>query len=441
MVIDAALGLQELGHFVTIYTSHFDPKHAFSEVADGTIRVKVFGNSLVPRNVMGRFSIICAMMRQIHLFFQLKALGEADAFDVFIVDQLSICVPFFREYLPNARIVFYGHFPDKLLADHSSALTNIYRYPFDVLEQWSTALADVIVVNSKFTRSVYKDAFPKITVVPEVLYPCVNTKNAADNLDLVGPFKKNSYVLSINRFEPKKNIALALNSFAAVFKSLSEQQAASCKLILSGGYDQRLAWNVSYLIELQNLAKSHGLSHVTVWPADGESALSTPDVQRATVVFMPSISDAIKQKLVVNAALLAYTPIDEHFGIVPLEAMLVGTPVLATNTGGPLETIIPGKTGWTLAPKVELWADTMKSVLFDMTPAERATMATYSKDRVLSVFSETHMAREFEKYSQIAASTVRMPGKHSFKLFETFGAIFSVGFALLVFLYLQLNWR
>ena len=35
LVIDAAVGLQEGGHNVTIYTSHCDPKHCFDEARDG----------------------------------------------------------------------------------------------------------------------------------------------------------------------------------------------------------------------------------------------------------------------------------------------------------------------------------------------------------------------------------------------------------------------
>lgn len=36
LVVDAALGLQNLGHSVDIYTSHHDPNHCFDETRDGT---------------------------------------------------------------------------------------------------------------------------------------------------------------------------------------------------------------------------------------------------------------------------------------------------------------------------------------------------------------------------------------------------------------------
>lgn len=35
LIIDAAVGLQELGHQVTIFTSHCDPNHCFDEARDG----------------------------------------------------------------------------------------------------------------------------------------------------------------------------------------------------------------------------------------------------------------------------------------------------------------------------------------------------------------------------------------------------------------------
>lgn len=38
LVIDAAVGLQSLGHTVTIFTSHCDPKHCFEEARDGESR-------------------------------------------------------------------------------------------------------------------------------------------------------------------------------------------------------------------------------------------------------------------------------------------------------------------------------------------------------------------------------------------------------------------
>ena len=45
-----------------------------------------------------------------------------------------------------------------------------------------------------------------------------------------------------------------------------------------------------------------------------------------------------------RAAVLAF-PVEEDFGLVPVEAMACGTPVLALNRGGASESVIDGETG------------------------------------------------------------------------------------------------
>ena len=58
-----------------------------------------------------------------------------------------------------------------------------------------------------------------------------------------------------------------------------------------------------------------------------------------------------------NTNILLYTPANEHFGIVPVEAMYLGSVVIACNSGGPLESIVNEKTGFLLKPKANLWAE------------------------------------------------------------------------------------
>lgn len=64
------------------------------------------------------------------------------------------------------------------------------------------------------------------------------------------------------------------------------------------------------------------------------------------VLFLPSVSEDIKCFLMRHAVGLLYTPVNEHFGITPLESMALARPVIACNTGGPCETIVHGKTGY-----------------------------------------------------------------------------------------------
>jgi alpha-1,3/alpha-1,6-mannosyltransferase len=99
-----------------------------------------------PRSFKGKFHILFANARQIHLITHLLRPG-APQYDVFFVDQLSTCVPLLRT-LGKTPVVFYCHFPDKLLADGAyvegqvrrsgGLLKRLYRYPVDKLEEVTT---------------------------------------------------------------------------------------------------------------------------------------------------------------------------------------------------------------------------------------------------------------------------------------------------------------
>lgn len=115
------------------------------------------------------------------------------------------------------------------------------------------------------------------------------------------------------------------------------------------------------------------------------------------VVFLLSVPNTLKEMLLKSARLLLYTPSNEHFGIVPLEAMLAGVPVLAANTGGPLETVVEGKTGWLCPPNdVESWTAVMDRVLHRMSDAQLKTMSQAGIHRVQNEFSDVKMAERLD---------------------------------------------
>lgn len=69
------------------------------------------------------------------------------------------------------------------------------------------------------------------------------------------------------------------------------------------------------------------------------------EIAGPSVEFMGAVSDEKLHKLYAGATALLYPVEDEDFGIVPIEAMGHGVPVIAHNSGGPRETIVDGKTG------------------------------------------------------------------------------------------------
>ncbi|KAL8906514.1 MAG: hypothetical protein Q9207_002000, partial [Kuettlingeria erythrocarpa] len=197
-------------------------------------------------------------------------------------------------------------------------------------------------------------------------------------------------VLSINRFERKKNIALALRAF----HGLGEEERRGVRLVLAGGYDPRVEENVRYHEELVKLAEELGVSAATT--RNFVSALNIPD--DIQVLFLLSVPAQLKTMLLSAARLLVYTPTNEHFGIVPLEAMLAGVPVLAADSGGPLETVLEGKTGWLRdAEDVEKWTEIMRRVLWGMRDEELHVMGAEGKIWVQSEFSERKLATRLDE--------------------------------------------
>lgn len=165
-------------------------------------------------------------------------------------------------------------------------------------------------------------------------------------------------------------------------------------LIILGGYDTRVQENVQYHRELDSLARSFGLETAT--SGDVATALATPD--SVDVLFLLSVPSDFKQKLLSCATILLYTPAHEHFGIVPVEAMYYGLPVLATNTGGPLETIVDGVTGWLRQPDdVAGWADVMRKVLCEMDETSRLGIGQDGRARVEEKFSACAMTSQLTK--------------------------------------------
>ena len=64
-----------------------------------------------------------------------------------------------------------------------------------------------------------------------------------------------------------------------------------------------------------------------------------------TIEFLGFKSDEEIDNIYLGARALIFPTPDEDFGIVPLEANAHGVPVIAHKSGGPLETLVEGKTG------------------------------------------------------------------------------------------------
>ncbi|XP_039026550.1 alpha-1,3/1,6-mannosyltransferase ALG2-like [Hibiscus syriacus] len=369
LIVDAAVELASLGHNVHIFTAHHDKNRCFEETRAGIFPATVYGDFL-PRHIFYRLHAICAYLRCI--FVALCVLFMWPSFDVILADQVSVVIPLLK-LNRSTKVVFYCHFPDLLLAQHTTFLRRIYRKPIDFIEELTTGMADMVLVNSRFTASTFAKTFKHLHargIRPDVLYPAVNV----NQFDEPRSYKLN--FLSINRFERKKNIDLAVSAFAMLQTLEENVHFADAELTIAGGYDKRLRENVEYLNELKSLAEKKGVAD--------------------RINFVTSCSTAERNILLSQCLCVLYTPTDEHFGIVPLEAMAAHKPVIACNSGGPVETIKNGETGFLCDPTPKDFASAMAKLILDPERAKR--MGEQARQHVSESFSTPIFGRRLNQF-------------------------------------------
>ncbi len=95
-----------------------------------------------------------------------------------------------------------------------------------------------------------------------------------------------------------------------------------------------------------------------------------------TVEFLGGVSDEQLTALYRGAKATIFAALDEDFGIVPVESMAAGTPVIGLNQGGVKETVVDGKTGVLFNdPTVDCLISAIKK--FDRTYRSDKTNKTY----------------------------------------------------------------
>lgn len=120
-----------------------------------------------------------------------------------------------------------------------------------------------------------------------------------------------------------------------------------------------------------------------------------PDFERIRAIATPNVtlkgfvSDDEMNTLMQKAKAFVYAA-EEDFGIVPIEAMACGTPVIGFSRGGLGETVIPGKTG------VHFTEQTAESIKNAVTAFESETFDAQAIRAFAEGFSNDRFRREFK---------------------------------------------
>lgn len=339
--------LAELYPEAPIYTSIYKPENFSGIIKNREV--------ITPKGLGGLFKKIPILSKYLTflspLAFESFDLSE---FDIVISDSSSYAKGVLTK--PDQLHISYIHTPPRFLYGYSVENTkrDAWYYKWVVvfvdhfLKIWDYHAAqrpDFLVANSKEIQGRIKKFYNRES---KVIYPPVELASDYNNSGAL----KNYYLIA-GRLVPYKN-------FDAVIKAFGKLPEFKLKVIGTGPEEKKL----------KKLAAGN-------------------------VEFVGRVSDKEKHKLMSECLGLINAVEDEDFGIVPIEVLSHGNPVLAHRSAGHLETVVEGKTGMYfdelsiehLVEKIKEFDQKIKSESYDKNEIADST-SRFSKENFKINFSE-----------------------------------------------------
>lgn len=207
----------------------------------------------------------------------------------------------------------------------------------------------------------------------------------------LGLDRRSKIILYVGRFDPRKGIETAVRA-AALLKAQGEDEL---KLLIVGGSSHHLP-DAQERARIENIVREVGLEAETLFAGQIDHDQLPLYYTAADVAVIPS----------------HYEP----FGLVAIEAMACGTPVVASDVGGLKFTIIPQETGLLVPPKdTSAFASAIHSILSDQLWARK--LRRQAANNVSERFSWTGVAIHLsELYRHILAQSIMHEQPWSFRV-------------------------
>jgi glycosyltransferase involved in cell wall biosynthesis len=214
----------------------------------------------------------------------------------------------------SSRSVYFCHEPRRVDYEGAAAATvnprtrllyaGLHRTERQ-LDRWALAAADALLTNSRFTATRIAHAYGR-EAEPIPL-------GVADAFREAGPGDERKHLLSVGTLIPSKGHDLAIR--------VAGLTAARRPLVV-----------VAPRREPDEVARLHAMAEHSGTPLD----------------IRIGVSDEELRELYLGALCTLYLARDEPFGLVSLEAQACGSPVVVAAEGGLPETMVAGRTGWTV---------------------------------------------------------------------------------------------
>lgn len=299
---------------------------------------------------------------------------DAAGYDVVFCNACQFTfIPILQIYLQTPSLYYlHEHFPNcvnreiqrpyfkenhvRQILNRFDPLIPLYFQSLFSLQKSAVLNTQQFLANSKFTALQFKKDFN--TLAPVVYYG-VDTDTFHPFLDS----PRDGYILSVGEMSPRKGFDFLVESLAKI--------PLEKRPVLRMACNNQIAEERNYI---EDLAK-----------------------QRCVTIEV--LSDLSCEQLALEynrVSLCAYTPVQEPFGLVPLEAMACGTPVLGVAEGGVCESVIDGVTGRLTPRNTSEFASSVESMLSD--PVELQRMGQNGRKQVQQNWTWEHSTTILENY-------------------------------------------
>lgn len=367
--------LSDKGHDVTIVTARFNPDLWPSEVQDlRVIEIPWLGDAYFLAPLVRNKLISQLSNSDIINFHNLNL-----SFSIALAKKLSLedssktvwyCHEPHRPLYHTITDIGFGHLYSARMRT-GGGLYDVYYLMEKLQKVFSNKIhrrydqnivkkTDLILTNSKYTAGLVKRIYNKDA---KTCYPGIDIKKFSDKGNAKESLKCENLILTIGFLRLVKNFDTAIKAMQYVVKTHRKT-----KLIIVGSGPERY-----HLLKL--IKTLHLENHV--------------HIQR------------LKDQELVNyygsSDVVLYTPFNEPFGLVPLEAMASKKPVVASNSSGPTETVQNNRTGLLVDPKdPKAVANAICKLLEDKKLSRQ--MGEAGRKRVEEDFTLKRSASRFETY-------------------------------------------